>query len=154
MFPFTIKYSEKLNNNFNIDKNKEVLEYLQDFMTKKKAEDIVIENNKLTFISKYFKSGRYDILSTIEKGLFVIENNQGETKITYEFYMYRLFLIVTIMSLFIFLFNDDTSFAILCFSWLGGMNWLITIIRHKMMLTEITRGIDTLIKTATIKNQS
>jgi len=45
-------------------------------------------------------------------------------------------------------------FGVLCFAWLGGMNWLVAIIRHRNMLGDIATGIDNLVATRTFDNQN
>jgi hypothetical protein len=148
-FPFSIKYSAKLHENYTSDRNKETLEFIEDFITQKTGDDIVIEDNKLTFKSKFFKWGRWNtnILVPIEKGVFTIIGKGDGTILTYEFYMYHLFIAVTIMSIFMATVSQQVWVGIVCFLWLGGMNWLTAIIRHKMMLREIAKKIDNLINT-------
>ena len=52
IFPFSIKYSARLGDGFASDRNKEVLEFIEDFITKKNADVIIIENDKLTYGKK------------------------------------------------------------------------------------------------------
>ena len=146
-FPFSIKYSARLGDNFTSGRIKETLEFIEEFITKKTGDGIIIEDNKLTFKSKFFKWGRWNtnILVPIEKGVFIIVDKGDRTLLTYEFYMYHLFIAVTIMSTFIASVSQQVWVGILCFLWLGGMNWLTAIIRHKMMLNEIAKEIDNLI---------
>jgi len=146
-FPFSIKYSVRLGDTFTSERNKETLEFIEKFMIEKTGEEIVIDDNKLTFKSKFFKRGRWNtnILATIEKGVFIIVDKGDRTILTYEFYMYHLFIAVTIMSAIMATVFQQVWFGIICFLWLGGMNWLIAIFRHKMMLTEIAKEIDNLV---------
>ncbi|KQT17106.1 hypothetical protein ASG31_12210 [Chryseobacterium sp. Leaf404] len=69
----------------------ETLEFIEQFITKKTGEDIIIKDNKLTFKSKFFKWGRWNgnILIPIEKGTFKIVDQGNRTILTYEFYMYH-----------------------------------------------------------------
>ncbi len=147
IFPFTIKYSVHLDNYYAIERSKETLEIIQEFITQKTGEDIIIRDNKLTFKSKFFKSGRLNtnVLVPIEKGVFTIIEKDRRPILTYEFYMYRLFIVVTIMSAFGAIADQQVWSGILCFLWVGGMNWLTAIIRHKMMLNEIAKEIDNFI---------
>jgi hypothetical protein len=140
IFPFTIKYSVQLSDNFPSNSNKETLEFIKEYIIKRKGDNIVIENNRLTFKSK--TSSKWDILSTIDKGIFNIQNNEGKIILTYEFFMYQLFIMVTIMSIMMMVVAQDIWFAKVGFLWLGGMNWLVTIIRHKSMLTDIKKAIE------------
>ena len=55
-FPFSIKYSAQLDENYASDRNKETLEFIEDFITQKTGDDIVIKDNKLTF-SLNFSNG-------------------------------------------------------------------------------------------------
>jgi hypothetical protein len=146
-FPFSIKYSARLNDNFQCDKNKQALEFIKEYILNKTGDDIIIETNTLTFKSKFFNWNRWNtnILAPIEKGVFIIVDNGDRTLLTYEFYMYHLFIKVSIMSVFIAIVSQQIWIGILCFLWLGGMNWLTTIIRHKIMLKEIVKKIDNLI---------
>ena len=142
-FPFSIKYSARLNNHFSIDRKEETFKFIEDFITNKTGDEIIIEGDKLTFKSKFFKDRwNTNILVPIEKGVFIIIDKGDRYILTYEFYMYHLFIAVTIMSTFIAIFSQQVWVGILCFLWLCGMNWLIAIIRHKMMLNEITKEIN------------
>jgi len=142
IFPFSIKYSVRLRYNFECERNKKALKYIEDFISKKTADDIVIEDDRLTFKSKFFRwRWNTNILAPIEKGVFKIIDKDDNTILTYEFFMYRLFIIVTIVSAFVLNSSQSLLVGILCFLWLGGMNWLIAIIRHKRMLKEIANGI-------------
>lgn len=146
-FPFSIKYSERLSGNFTKDRNIVALEFIKDYIIKKTGENIIIENEKLTFKSKFFKLGRWNtnILVPIEKGVFIIKDKGTETILTYEFYMYHLFTAVIIISVFMATISQQVFFGIICFLWIAGLNWLMAIIRHKIMLKEIAREIDKLV---------
>lgn len=84
----------------------------------------------------------FDILGPIEKGEFKITQGNGGIVLTYEFFMFRLFIIVAIMSLAVGLGTKELNNGLMCFAWLGGMNWLIALIRHRLMLVDIANEID------------
>lgn len=142
--PFSIKFTSAFSSDFKPEKKAAILQYLHDFMLSKKADDIVIEEDRLSFRSKFFKWGRLNtnILVPIERGIFVIRQENGNTVLTYEFFMYHLFIAVTLMSVLMALVSQQVRFGIICFAWLGGMNWLIALIRHRMMFTAIVRGVE------------
>lgn len=147
IFPFSIKYTVELVESFTAKDNKKTLEFIEEYILKKTGEDIVVEENKLTFKTRFFsfKRGKSNILAPIEKGVFVIVAKGDRTLLTYEFYMFRLFVIVTIMSIFTTIFSQKIGDGVYLFLWLGGLNWIITIIRHKRMLNEIKSEINKLI---------
>ena len=147
IFPFSIKYTVELVESFTAKDNKKTLDFIEEYILKKTEEDIVVEENKLTFKSKFlsFKRDKFNILAPVEKGVFIIVDKGDKTLLTYEFYMYRLFIIVFIMSIFITIFSQKVWDGVYGFLWLGGMNWIIAIIRHKSMLNEIKGEINKLI---------
>jgi len=145
IFPFSIRYSVRLSDHFFTNRNKEALKYIESYITSKKGKDIVIDDDRLTFKSKFF-TGRSNgnILVPIEKGIFTIVDKGDQVILTYEFYMYRLFIVVAIMSVFMAISANRIWIGILCFLWLCGMNWLLTLIRHRRMLKKIAMAIDIL----------
>lgn len=92
-------------------------------------------------------------MGVIEKGKFNLIDNGNESVLTYEFFMYRTFAIVAVMSVVMGTVSQQPWFGVVCFAWLGGMNWLIAIIRHRNMLVDIVGGIDNLIATKSFDNQ-
>ena len=148
VFPFTIKYSKRLKEKVTASDTTNVLDYIGDFVTKKTAEDITVDGNELTFKSGFFRMRwSSNIMGVIEKGKFNLIDNGNETVLTYEFFMYRTFAIVAVMSLVMGTVSRQPWFGVLCLAWIGGMNWLTAIIRHRNMFGNIVAGIDNLIKT-------
>lgn len=155
IFPFTIKYSKRLKEKVSHVDTERAMKYIGDFITKKTAEDITIAGNELTFKSGFFRMRwSTNIMGTIEKGKFNLIDNGIENVLTYEISMYRFFVIVTLMSLGMATVAHQPWFGILCFVWLGGMNWITSFIRHRNMLGDIVVGIDTLpaLKSASEEN--
>jgi hypothetical protein len=144
MFPFSIKYSTQFKQ-INYSRNNDVLKYIDDFLVIKSAENVIIDHNKLTFTSKFFNGkSNWHILRPIEKGVFTIINKNATTTLTYQFFMYRLFIISAGMSIMMAIVSNTISIGIFCFCWLCGMNWITAIIRHKKMFKNIVKGIDIL----------
>ncbi|HYG39526.1 MAG TPA: hypothetical protein VD908_12940 [Cytophagales bacterium] len=123
-----------------------VMTYIRDFIEKKSADDIVVEGSKLTFKSKFFKAGRWNtnILVPIEKGEFNIVKKGDKTFLTYEFFMYHLFIGTLLIALFFSAISGHIWIGLFFFIWLCGMNWITAIFRHKSMHKKITLEIDKL----------
>jgi hypothetical protein len=154
VFPFTIKYSKRLKEKVSSSDTEKVLSYIGDFITKKTGEDIIIDKNELTFKSGFFRMRwSSNIMGVIEKGKFNLIDNGNENVLTYEFFMYRIFAIVAVMSIVMGIVSQQPWFGVVCFAWVGGMNWLVAIIRHRNMLGDIAGGIDRLITTKSFDNQ-
>jgi hypothetical protein len=137
--PFSVRYKTKINKRIEAEDYPKTLKYIEDFMKKKTADEISIRGNKLTFKCDFFKFGwNANILSPLEKGIFNITNKGNETIITYEFFMYRFFGIICVLSITMGLVSHEFWFGIFCFAFLGGLNWVTALIRHQSMFTEIT----------------
>lgn len=146
IFPFSIKYTKRLKNKVAPDDIDKTMRFIEDFISKKSGEDIKIEGNILTFIKTLSGSTwRTNILEPTEKGEFVLLNTEDNSFLTYEFFMYHLFIMVTLASVFIAAVSYNVWYGIACFTWLGVMNWIIVLIRHYLMFGEIVEGIDSLV---------
>jgi hypothetical protein len=153
-FPFSIKYLAQLEHYLSVEKNEKVLLFIQDFIAKETAEDIVLEDDKLTFKSKFFNSNRErgNVFMSIDKGEFVLVKERGKTVLSYTFYMHNLFISTFIMSVIMGIFVQVTSneidmavfVSIICFLWLCGGNWLTAKFKNKKMFQEILTAVNTL----------
>lgn len=142
-FPFSIKYTKQLKHTVNASDMHKVLNHIAGFITNKTGEDINIQDNQLTFKSRFFRMRwNTNIMAPIEKGAFTIISDEAKTILIYEIFMYRLFIIVSIMSVVMATVSQQIWFGVLCFFWLGGMNWIIARSRHRNMLNDIANGID------------
>jgi|GEM_PF-2402962 len=145
-FPFSIRYSARLADKYARIKNREALELIAAFIEEKTGDDIVIEDEKLTFKSHFFKLRMStNILAVIDRGAFHISEKGDKRILRYEFYLYRLFIIAGIMSLFAASLSRDMWFGIFCFLMLGCANWVIAIVRHRLLLNHIAKHIDRLV---------
>lgn len=144
-FPFSVKYSITLKGKIAPENYPKILEHIRTFIIDKPAKDIIIENNKLSF-----KPGTYywnwNIMVSIEKGIFSIIEKEDHVILTYEFFMYHLFIATGIMSVIAGILTQILWIPIAAFLWLGGMNWFLALIRHKSMLEDLASEINVLIK--------
>jgi hypothetical protein len=155
IFPFTIKFSKRLKEKVSAADIDIAMTYIKKFIIKKTAEDIIIDRNELTFKSGFFRMRwSTNIMGTIEKGKFNLIEDGNESVLTYEFFMYRIFTIVAVISIFMGTISHQPWLGVICFVWLGIMNWVIAIIRHRNMLGDIATGIDNLIASRTYDNQN
>jgi hypothetical protein len=130
------------------------MSYIENFITKKTAEDVIIDRNELTFKSSFFRMRwNTNIMVTIEKGKFNLIDNGNESVLTYEIFMYRILAIVAVISI-VMVVSTQPWFGFVCLAWLGGMNWITSIIRHRNMLSDIAIGVDNLIASSTFEDQN
>lgn len=146
-FPFSIRYSAQLADKYASISNREALELIAAFIEEKTGDDIVIEDEKLTFKSYFFKLRmNTNILAAIERGAFHISEKGDKRIIGYEIYMYRLLIITGIMSLFMASLSRDMWIGLFCFFVVGCANWVITIVRHRFFLDHIAKHLDNLVE--------
>jgi hypothetical protein len=146
IFPFSIKCTRKFKDKISLGETVVVMTYIQDFMARKTCKTITINGHLLTYKPGSFRNKwNTDILATVEKGKFEFVNTGTESILTYEFFMYHLFLWTSLMSILIGVISADIWIGVFCFAWLGVLNWIIAIFRHRLMLKDIVLGIETLI---------
>jgi hypothetical protein len=146
MFPFSIKFNKRLTEEHLSIETNIIMTYIEEFIRCKTGEAIFIDGSQLTFKSSLFRMRwNTNILAPIEKGKFNLISTENKSILTYEFFMYRMLLIASIMSVIIGIFSSEIWYGMDCFLLLGGMNWIIALIRHRIMLGNIVRGIETLI---------
>lgn len=143
-FPFSIKYVALINENINEKNAQLILNYIKNFIEQKTADNIVIKDNTLSFKSSFFKPGRWNtnILVPIEKGVFQLFNEGNNSMISYEIFMYHLFIGTILISVFMAIFSGLFWVGFIAFFWLGVMNWIVALIRHKRMLIQIALNIN------------
>jgi hypothetical protein len=144
-FPFSITYSTTLKEKIVPENYPKILQHIKAFIINKPAKDIIIESNKLSFKPGAYY-GNWNIMVSIEKGIFSIIEKEGHVILTYEFFMYRLFITTGIMSVIAGIFTQILWIPIVAFLWLCGMNWITALARHKSMFDDLASEIDALVK--------
>lgn len=126
-----------------IENNALLLKNIEKFILSKKAENINIKANELTFKMSFF--GRnWDYFALIDKGVFFISDKE----ITFVFYTYKRFLVMFLLCIFFIFQTKNISISVI-FVLMILINWVISIVRYKKMLKEILNefennsGIDT-----------
>ncbi|QNE39421.1 hypothetical protein F1C16_07565 [Hymenobacter sp. NBH84] len=146
MFPFSISYSVQLTRNITLDEYESVLKYVKEFIEKKTADDIIIWENGLEFKSRLLKwRSRNNIMSAIDKGEFYILSKEGKTFISYKIYMYFLLLSALVFAGLVEALTKNIALSVFVIIFMGGLNWLIAVIRHRYMLNDLKKRIDLLI---------
>jgi len=146
MFPFSIKYSAQLSGNITSNEYELVLNYIKEFVEKKTADDVIVWENGLEFKSRLFRwRSRNNIMSSIDKGEFYILNKENRTILIYEIYMYFLLLSALGFAVIIGIITRNSALSAFVLLFMGGLNWLVAIIRHKYMLSALKKKINTLI---------
>jgi hypothetical protein len=125
-----------------ISDKKLLLNHIAEFLENKKARNIRVSGNQIEFSTSLFEIGwgiNWNVLMPIEKGKFVIVSDGNREHLTYEFSMYRLILVALVGSIFLGIVGSDISMGLIFFGFLGGLNWIIALIRQGLMLNKILK---------------
>ncbi len=138
MFPFTINYSRRLPNRLSDNEVTGALDEIKKILEEKTAEDVDIKENELTFSVSFFgHRWNWNIMVPIDKGQITLTPENENTVLSYKIFMYRIFIITAIMSIFIGLVSGTIGVGVFCFSWLCGGNWVIGVLRHRGLIGDI-----------------
>jgi hypothetical protein len=139
--PFSIKYTQPLEGKVDTEDYPQILKQISDFIIAKPAEDIVIENNELKF-NPGFSPSRWNLMNPIDRGIFLLNENEGQTALSYEFIMHKLFIYSLVPAFIIGFGSQRISVGIFVFLWVWGFRWLIALAKHKDMFDELVTEIN------------
>ena len=148
IFPFTISYTRRLSKKLSDNETARALNQIKTIIEKKTAEDIEIKKDSLTFkVSLFGLRWNWNVMVPIEKGQFNLVTSDNTTTLTYEFFMYRMLIITSIMSIFGGLVSGQIGVGIFFFTVLFGLNWITALIRHNGLIDDIAWEINEELKT-------
>ncbi|MHA4895764.1 hypothetical protein ACXZ1K_13505 [Pedobacter sp. PWIIR3] len=85
----------------------------------------------------------------MDDGIFTLINKGDTWWLNYQINMAQLFIVTSIMSIAVTVFmlvdGGPRWIGIFAFLWLCGMNWIVNLVRHEAVATNIAYGIDELI---------
>ncbi|NGX85401.1 hypothetical protein [Aequorivita sp. KMM 9714] len=135
MFPLNIKYKRVLNSKSD---SREIFDKIEKELTRLKIDKIHRSDLKIEFKNSFFNGqGRWHLMAPIDKGYLKLDGNLK--KIEYSFSVVRMFYITSVMALFFGLISQSYWIGIIFFSWLFGMNWIITLIRQNQFANKLKR---------------
>jgi len=140
-FPFSIKYTTPLEGKVDPEDYRLILKQISNFIIPKPAKDIVIDGNELKFKPGSSPS-RWNLMNPIDRGTFLLNEIEGQTALSYEFFMYKHFIYTSIIAAVVGIVSPIIWFGIVAFFWFCGFIWLIALTRHKDMFDELVKEIN------------
>jgi len=140
-FPFTVTYSSRLTISVTDANKTHVLGCIHDMLLKKSAKAVTVGSYEVGFKGST-SPWRGSLMGSVDKGIFTLIEKGGITILTYKFYFIQLFIVTPIMGLAFGLFSRSIWIGVGAFLWLGGMNWVIAIVRHHALLQEISEQLN------------
>jgi hypothetical protein len=144
LFPVLIKYNRPLLGNIPPEKQSIVVQYIQTFITEKKADNVIISDTSVSYKGTTSK-WRGALFGGVDEGVFKLMEIDSKACIVYDFTMRRLFITTAIMSVVAGFVVRIWWVSIFAFLWLCGMNWIINLIRHGDLISEIVIGVNDLL---------
>lgn len=147
-FPFSVCFDRPLKAIITIDNQGRILQYIEKYVIEGKANNVIVEDTRVTY--KGSTSGWNTALyRAVDNGTFVLLYKDNQWFLRYQINMYQLFIITSIMSIGIGVFmlvgGGPWWIGIIGFLWLCGANWIINLIRHGIVATNVAIGINELI---------
>ncbi len=143
IFPFSIQYSKRIKVKISEENQQIILTYISTFIDQYQGGNISQRGNQILFERGYGVS-RSHIFATIDEGVFSLFVKDGTYFLAYEFSMYNLFAIATVITIVASFFSIEAG--LIGFLAIGILNWVITIIRHKIMFLKISKNLAQLIQ--------
>jgi len=135
MFPFSIRYSSDTAISAATCEPEKVFRDIRSFLEQKSTRKIEINNNSLSFKSASRSS--WNLMSPIDRGLFEVKEIDGYLTVSYEFFMYQLFIFSSAAAVIMGLVSKNGYWGFFIFCWIGGMNWIIALIRQRALLDNV-----------------
>ncbi len=141
MFPFIIKYKKTLSSVYKAVENEAILKYFEQRFKSGGVDYTSIERNTvLTFKNELFAirpNLNFNKWTGISGGQIMITQEQNKRTVTYEFNTSRFFIIGAIAGLIFGLTSKMLLAGVFGFSFLGLLNWLISIIHHRLYFSSL-----------------
>ncbi len=113
-----------------------------------KADHVIAKDLHVTYKGST-SNWRGSLFGGVDDGVFNLIYKDNSWWLNYQINMRKLFIFTTILSSFMGLFalvsGGPWWIGIAAFLWLCGANWIINLIRHGAVATDIAVGIDELI---------
>ncbi len=144
MFPFRVRYSKTIDKSINPEQFDSFLNNLEVLLKEKGADYFTKENNRLIFDNKFFKLvSTMNIMAYVDGGFVEIKKTEkNKTKITYGVTLISIWIISTIFSTIIFFSTKNLTIALVAFSFLGILTWIVSVLRHWNLLFVMTDKIN------------
>jgi len=146
-FPISVKYNRPLKATITPDNEQQVLQYIEKSILEDKADNVAIQSLYVTYKGST-SSWNWALFKGIDNGTFRLFYKNNCWFLNYQINMRKLFIYTLIMSAimgaYALLYGGPWWVGIAAFCWLCGGNWLINIVRHGGVASDIAFGIDEL----------
>lgn len=142
IFPFSVSFNNRLKATITTDNQQDILQYIMKCILGRKANNVVAQDTHVTYkgSTSYWGGALFGSLD----GAFNLIYKDNSWQLNYRINMCKLFIGTAILSSIMGVFslvNDGPWWVgIVMFLWLCGANWIIKLIRHGAVATDIAVG--------------
>ncbi|WP_214069924.1 hypothetical protein [Mucilaginibacter sp. dw_454] len=148
IFPFSVRFNNQLKAIITSKNQQQILEYISLNIIEKKADNVIIGDYRVTYKGSTSK-GRGSLFGGVDDGSFDLSYKNAKWYLIYQINMRKLFintLMLSVIAETFVLFNRGPWWiGLVAFLWLCGGNWIIYLIRHGLVVGNLTIQIDELI---------
>lgn len=148
IFPFSVQFNRSLKAIITADNKDQVLRYIEKSIIKGKADNVVVGDMTIYYKGSSSNSN-WSLFRSVDDGIFKLLYKDNAWILNYQINMRRLFIgtaiLSTIMGIYMGVAGGFWWVGIVFFLCLCGGNWIINLIRHGLVATNIAVGIDELI---------
>ncbi len=148
IFPFSVSFNKRLAATITSDNQQQILQYIVKSILEDKAKNIAVEDVHVTYKGST-SNWRGSLFGSVDDGIFNLIYKDNNWWLYYKINMRKLFVgaaqLSTIVGLFALVNGGPWWIGIAGFLWLCGANWIINLIRHESVASNIAWGIDELI---------
>ena len=141
IFPFVVELEQDITVPAGTVSELRTFEVIQNYLRSKSVHDFY-RSNKVVRFKKGFFTSRTHIFAVIDKGEFELVENESRYTLKYRVYFLQLFIMVSLMSIAFGLVSQNWVFSVIAFLFLGGLNFLISIVRQKGVLSHLVSVIN------------
>jgi hypothetical protein len=147
IFPISVKFNSKLKTTITPDNKQQILLFIQKSILEDNANNVVFEDMSVGYKGTTSR-WRGALFGSVDNGIFNLLYKDSNWFLIYQINMRKLFIAAaimsTVMAIFGFKTGDSLWIGIGFFSWFCGGNWIINIIRHGSVASDIAFSIDEL----------
>ncbi|WCT10445.1 hypothetical protein [Mucilaginibacter jinjuensis] len=147
-FPFSVSFDRRLKATITSDNQQEIFQYIKTSILNDKADNVVIEDMHVIYKGST-SNWRGSLFGSVDDGIFKLIYKDNSWWLNYQINMRKLFIGTAILSgcmgIFSLVNDGPWWFGIAGFLWLCGANWIIILLTHGSLATDIATGIDELI---------
>jgi hypothetical protein len=140
-FPFVIELEQNIKTTGETSSELNVFTIIQTYLKSKSVDDFHKTENIIKFKKGIFGMNT-NAFAIIDKGEFELVENNGQYKLKYRFYLFRHFIISTILSIGLGIISQQFIFAIIAFIGFALINFIICFIRQLRVINELVSNID------------